>query len=135
MPEIGMLEDILDRNGKVTDYTCLGKCSNCDNCCNDVLPLTNGDINRIKQYIKKNNIKPINHALRILSIRNIDVMCPFRNEEEKKCNIYEVRPLVCKRFSCHDYHKTLYANYHDLADKTKQYSMRNTFFGKKNYEK
>lgn len=135
MGEIGSFKDVLSKDNKVMDYTFQGQCSNCGNCCNDVLPLTNGDINRIKQYIKKNNIKPINHALRILSIRNIDVMCPFRNEEEKKCNIYEVRPLVCKRFSCHDYYKTLYASYHDLADKTKNYSMRNIFFSEKNYEK
>ena len=128
MSKISSCEEVLSRDGKIIDYSHQGKCSNCGNCCNDFLPLTNADINRIKQYIKKNNIKPINHALRILSIINIDMMCPFRNEEEKKCNIYEVRPEVCKKFFCHKYYENFFAIYHEFNGKTKNLSMRETFF-------
>ena len=54
MPEIDTYENVLNRNWKITDYTCQGKCSNCGNCCNDIIPLTNGDIHRIRKYIKRN---------------------------------------------------------------------------------
>ena len=34
--------------GEITDYTCNNKCSNCGNCCGDLLPLSHKDIKTIK---------------------------------------------------------------------------------------
>ena len=97
----GSFDDVMSRNGHIEDCSNNGICSNCGGCCNDIIPLSNGDINRIKQYVKKHNIKPINHCL--LQPNALDTVCPFRDENENKCVIYEVRPYICRIFSCHNY--------------------------------
>lgn len=96
-------EEIFEREPSVTDFTVDNKCSNCGNCCNDIIPLTNADINRIKQYIKKNNIQEVQHAPHNCFVKvNYDAMCPFRDEVHKCCTIYPVRPIICKSFICND---------------------------------
>ena len=65
---------------KITNFTCSGKCSNCGECRTDLLPLSNTEIKRIKQYVKKNNIKPTAKSV----IAYIDLTCPFRDNKNKK---------------------------------------------------
>lgn len=84
------------------DYTdCEGNCSGCGNCCPNMLPLSQNEIQVIKRYIKKYNIKP--HTLR-LPVANafLDITCPFLSADKKKdrCMIYHVRPYICRVFQC-----------------------------------
>ena len=82
---------ILDRKNNTIN----GTCSGCGNCCANVLMLTSQEINIIKKYIKKHNIQAVNRN----TIFNFVNICPFLNQENK-CNIYDVRPEICKKFSC-----------------------------------
>ena len=84
------------------DYTCNGKCSNCGNCCIPWCPITKEEYKIIKTYIKKHNIKPVP-----LYTKNTEGLvdsyfldCCFHDRLNKKCLIYEVRPEVCRNFSC-----------------------------------
>lgn len=77
----------------LTDYTRCGECSNCGQCCSDILHLSEEEIKRIDKYLKK--IKVIQH-----NKEKNNLMCPFRNEMLKKCDIYEVRPEICRIFKC-----------------------------------
>lgn len=72
-----------------------GQCSGCGNCCANVLMLTNEEVLKIRKYIKKHNIAAVNRNT-VFQFMNV---CPFLNYN-KKCNIYEVRPQICKNFSC-----------------------------------
>ncbi len=63
-------------------------CVNCGACCG-IIPATQEEVKEIQKYMGVHHIKPN----RINSIT-----CPFRNEVEKRCDIYPVRPLVCRLF-------------------------------------
>ena len=138
MGEIGKWADVMQRDSTTcVDCSINGKCSNCGDCCNDILPLTNADINRIKQYIKKNKIKQIYHGCYVDML--LDVMCPFRDETNKKCTIYEVRPYICRIFTCHNFDQQFktkevlkYKKFYEA--KPKKLSMKMTFFGDKKDE-
>lgn len=80
----------------VTDFTQNGKCSNCGQCCSNCLPLSRKEVKRIKLYIKKHRIKEQRHN----AMNGIDMTCPFRDEANKKCLIYEIRPEICRQFMC-----------------------------------
>lgn len=82
----------------ITNFTCNGNCSNCGECCSNFLPLSNGEIKKIKDYVKKHNIKPCRHTS-VLS-NEIDGICPFRDNVNKKCLIYKIRPEICRSFIC-----------------------------------
>ena len=89
----------------ITDYTCNGKCSSCGQCCGDILHLSHREIKRIKEYVKKNKIEATPK-----SIFYIDNTCPFRDNENKKCKIYEVRPDICREFICNLKNEDIYRN-------------------------
>lgn len=78
------------------DYTCNGKCSKCGNCCIPWLPITKEEYKTIKDYIDKNKIESVN----LLEGKNFHLDCCFHDRKNHKCNIYEVRPEVCKNFIC-----------------------------------
>lgn len=80
----------------ISVYACNGQCSKCGNCCTDFLPVTKKEISKIKRYVKENNIKAENRIIE----GNIILQCPFLNQKTKQCNIYEVRPFVCRNFLC-----------------------------------
>ena len=116
------MEDI-----KFEDFTINGKCSNCGGCCSDLLPMSDFEVNRIKSYIKKHNIKEQRHNV----FNGIDMTCPFRDETNRKCLIYAIRPEICKQFMCNhkkeDIIKTKY-HFHNI---NRIVFMRNEFFGSK----
>lgn len=122
----GTFEEVMNRQGVIEDFSNNGNCSNCGGCCNDIIPLNNSDINRIKHYIKKHNIKPVLHNL--LGTNFIDSVCPFRDEKNLKCIIYDVRPLVCRHFFCHNYYDN-FAKEVKLFKGLEAISCRQTFFG------
>lgn len=80
----------------VTDCTCNGKCSNCGYCCSGMLPLSAKELKTIKAYVKKHSIKEQRHN----AASGTDLTCPFRDERNRKCLIYEVRPAICRAFNC-----------------------------------
>lgn len=77
----------------LTNYTNCGNCSNCGQCCSEFLHLDKAEIERIDNYLKEHKV--IQH-----NKEENNWICPFRNEKFKKCDIYEVRPLICQRFKC-----------------------------------
>ncbi|MDR7856027.1 YkgJ family cysteine cluster protein [Tissierella sp.] len=64
-------------------------CSNCGECCGPV-PANKKEIENIKKYLK-DNPELMNQLGEVRSLT-----CMLRDEEEKKCLIYPVRPLVCR---------------------------------------
>lgn len=100
----GSFKKILD-NTEVVDYFKDDKCSECGQCCSRFLALSNYEINTIKAYIKRKNIKQQTHAVNVLAQRALDMTCPFLDDDKPnhKCTIYEVRPLICRSFSCRRY--------------------------------
>jgi Fe-S-cluster containining protein len=121
------LNDIIKDYKNVHNYTIDGKCSGCGNCCSNWLPLTNNDVDRIKAYIRKNNIKEQIHCVPFSAQIN-DYTCPFLvfNGTNKKCSIYPVRPRICREFICDPNIRKRYSK-SGCMDK---FDMRRTFFGK-----
>lgn len=97
MSKMSNFEEFLrDMKHGVYNFTDNGKCICCGNCCTALLPVTKEELKTIKRYIKRKHIKPEIHYGKV----NIDLTCPFRNDAEKKCNVYEVRPAICRDFKC-----------------------------------
>ena len=71
-------------------------CSGCGNCCSNLLPLSLCEIQDIKAFILEHNIQPVQHE-KIFD--GYDASCPFLSEDNR-CNIYDIRPLICKVFTC-----------------------------------
>lgn len=104
--QIGNFEDVQEvrkhvkENGPY-DNTKDGKCSQCGECCSNILPMSDKEVEDIRKYITKNNIKEYK---RVFPLANhvVDMTCPFLdgNKKTEKCKIYEVRPLICKAFVC-----------------------------------
>lgn len=82
------------------NYTRNGVCSNCGACCSNTLPLTKKDVVKLKKYIRKHDIKPISHAPSVLMQITIDAICPFRDNINEKCIIYDARPTICRLYQC-----------------------------------
>ena len=97
MPKTVTLDEFWnDVKHGVYNFTKDGKCVSCGNCCTAILPVTKEEIKAIKRYVKRKHIKPVVHPGKA----DIDLTCPFRNDEKKICNIYEVRPTICRDFKC-----------------------------------
>ena len=94
---ISSLQEYIESEKTVEQFTIDGKCSKCGQCCGAILPVTPQEVERIRKYIEKNNIKPV-PTLKILATKTIDLTCPFY--EKSKCLVYEVRPRICKDFMC-----------------------------------
>lgn len=83
------------------DLTCNGECTQCGECCSNLLPMTESEIKAIHKYIKTNGIKEHKRLLP-LATQIIDMTCPFlnSNKDKEKCEIYSVRPRICRDFIC-----------------------------------
>ena len=90
-----ILENMLNQEVKITDNSICGKCSKCGECCTNLLPVCQEEIDIIQKYVIKNKIRP---QKQMLVMRNT-LTCPYY--DGKKCLIYEVRPLICKEFYCY----------------------------------
>lgn len=66
-------------------------CRCCGECCGTILPLSDRDISRIREWLKRHEgIHPITES------RGLD--CPFLKDNQ--CEVYEVRPYICQQFFC-----------------------------------
>ena len=84
---------------EIQNFTINGDCSNCGQCCGDVLPLSPEDLQRLRKYVKQHNIKPINKKFP-LADTPIDLSCPFRDDVLQVCTVYPARPWICRAFRC-----------------------------------
>ncbi len=113
------------------DNTKNGQCSNCGKCCSNMLPLTRTDIRRIRAYIEKNHIRPHWHMSTTTSTGE-DITCPFRNDAEKRCEIYAVRPAICKIYRCDNWKQGIDRHLDEvslLKDLAGHIDVREAFFG------
>lgn len=128
--KVGFLNEVLaDMKAGVYDFTKDGKCSNCGECCADILPISTEEIRKIRAYIKKHRIQEQKHFFPLADVPVADFTCPFRSTAERKCVIYEVRPAICRDFQCDKPRKQIEADkalYHGIYFPR---SMRGTFFG------
>ena len=74
------------------NFTEGGKCSDCGSCCSALLPVTRKEIKLMKRYVKAHRIRA--------ELNGDSLSCPFRNERERQCMIYAVRPQICRSFRC-----------------------------------
>ena len=127
---IGTIQQMLsDMKNGVCDFTKDGKCSNCGQCCSNFLPISQKEADAIARYMKKNGIKE--HINRPPTTQpTMDWTCPFRNEAERKCDIYPVRPAICRDFKCDKPAKGIMADRGMYEGKYGIADMRETFFRK-----
>lgn len=102
--KIGNFEQIISdfKNGEF-DKTIGGKCpSGCSECCGRVLPISQKEIDIIREYIAQNNVKPYKNFLYGNGV--VNMCCPFldMSKQSKHCMIYTVRPNVCKAYLCNN---------------------------------
>lgn len=89
-----IISSIVEGKGKIIDNSVCGQCSKCGECCTPFLPITQEEIDTIQRYVIDNNIKPQKEVL----VMQNRLSCPYWNG---KCLIYNVRPLICKKFYCY----------------------------------
>ena len=90
-----ILKTVLSGTAKITDNSICGQCSKCGECCTNLLPVSQKEVDIIQRYVITNKIRP---QAQMLVMQN-RLTCPYYNG--KKCLIYEVRPLICKEFYCY----------------------------------
>jgi hypothetical protein len=103
MKTASIAEMLNDFNNGTYDFTDNGKCTECGECCSNILPMTDEEIKEIRSYIKVHNIKECKHGVSIpLAQPILDMTCPFLDDSKKthKCTIYESKPRVCSDFIC-----------------------------------
>lgn len=127
---LGTIQQMLsDMKSGVFDFTKDGECSNCGQCCSNFLPISQKETDAVSRYMKKNGIKE--HINRPPTAQpTMDWTCPFRNEAERKCDIYPVRPAICRDFKCDKPAKGIMADRDMYEGKYGIADMRETFFGK-----
>lgn len=128
----GTFGDILN-NHQVTDFTNNGKCSGCGSCCGKMLYLSEKEIKDIRYYIKRKNIKETTRILNVFADKPmLDMVCPFLSERETdRCNIYEVRPEICRIFKCDN--TKVFQTFEEMLtfmDNRELINMQETFFPK-----
>lgn len=110
MSVLGGLDQMLaDMKSGIFDFTENGKCSNCGNCCSNILPVSKKEIKSIRKYIEKHDIRE-QICCYPTTQPTIDMLCPFRDEGGKRCLIYPVRPAICRDFQCDKPRKKIEAN-------------------------
>lgn len=128
MSKLGTIEQtIADMKSGVLDFTVDGKCSGCGQCCSNYLPVGQGEVDKIRKYIKKHGIKEIKRASPSMGM--VDMVCPFRSDIERKCLIYPVRPAICRDFQCDKPRKNIEADKAMYHEKFQIVNMRAEFFG------
>ena len=120
-----------EMNMGLYDFTDHGKCTQCGECCSNLIPMTDKEVDTIRRHIKKHKIKE-QKCLAPLTEPVMDMTCPFldRNKKTERCTIYMARPGVCRFFKCDEpngaiKHKELFDGVRRIVD------LRETFFGKR----
>ncbi len=93
------ISDLIKDYNYPQDFTVGGECSGCGECCADLLPLTDKEIKHIKAYVKAHSI-PEQNNVPVVALGAYDFTCPFRDNKNKCCTIYEIRPLICREYRC-----------------------------------
>ena len=93
-------------------------CDGCGECCSNFLPLSRNEITELKAYAKEHGIKQTGKGAE----------CPFLDKRklDKKCSVYEVRPLICRDYQCGK--SVERANLALLWERRLPVDMRRTFF-------
>ena len=105
-----------------------GQCSNCGECCTETLPLTKGELLRLKQYAAKHKLKEHRQAP-FWDWHSVDLTCPFRNQQTKKCEAYQARPYICRTFICSKTKEDAHRDRDLVAESRQYYSLRWEVFG------
>lgn len=126
---IGTIDNMINdmRNG-VYNFTENGQCSSCGSCCSRYLPLSSKELKEIKRYVKKHRIKPYVHLFPT-SDSILDLTCPFRDEENKICTIYQQRPQICRSFKCDKPKNDIWATKREFRAKYRVVDMREEIWG------
>lgn len=133
MISCGFLEEISqEMKSGVYDFTKDGQCSNCGSCCSNFLPISGKEIKAIRRYIEKRKIKERRHVFPFSDFPDMDFTCPFRDNAERKCVIYSVRPAICRDFRCDKPAKNIQADKSMYHGKYSIVDMRKEFFGGNN---
>lgn len=124
---IGSLVEMANMKPEVTDFTIDGHCSQCGACCSDYLPISHEELDRIRAYVRKHNLHE--HKSVMMTGNYLDATCPFRDNVRKCCDIYEVRPEICRCFQCNQGIDVIKANKALMHQKNKPISLRGEIFG------
>ena len=123
---VPIYEMLKHRTEIIQDLTKDGACSRCGECCGDFLPLSAVEIDRIRTYIRKHNIREqVNNVIDT----PINFKCPFRDDSKHVCTIYEIRPEICRCFMCNYEKDKIDTSKKLFHQKNQTISMRGTFFG------
>lgn len=91
----------MDFKEQITNSCVNGVCSRCGNCCTGFsIPLSMDEADAINSYVRRNGVKRLNRDWLSDKSCAVDIRCCFYDSVEKRCNIYEVRPMVCSGFQC-----------------------------------
>ena len=119
----------LPKDGEAYSCNCVGgKCSNCGECCTDLLPLTAKELRRIRAYARENGLAEHRQAP-FFDRGATDLTCPFRNQQTHRCDIYPARPLICREFICTKSLKAAHKDRDKIHSTRRSYSLRWEVFG------
>lgn len=125
---VGKIESIIhDMESGVFDFTKDGECSSCGQCCSNFLPVSGKEIKQIQRYIRKKRIPEQKHIIPT-SAPVEDWTCPFRDNTNRRCVIYQVRPAICRDFRCDKPKKQISADKAMYHGKYLVVDMRKKFF-------
>lgn len=125
---IGTFSDVLrDMKNGVYDFTKDGECSSCGACCSSLLPISEKELKVIKRYVKKNHIKPQKHIPPTVE-PTFDLTCPFRDDNNRICIIYSLRPQICRSFKCDKPQNDIWATKREFHAKYRVVDMREEIF-------
>ena len=121
---IGTIEQMIkDMEHGVYDFTNEGECSQCGQCCTNFLPMSEKELKTIKRHVKKHHIKPQKHLMPTVE-PTIDMTCHLRNDAERKCMAYDVRPQICRSFLCSNPKNGIWATKQEFHAKYRVVDMR-----------
>lgn len=125
---IGTIEQMInDMKDGVYDFTKEGECSSCGACCSSLLPISEKEMKVIKRYVKKNHIKPQKHIPPTVE-PTFDLTCPFRDDNNRICIIYSLRPQICRSFKCDKPQNDIWATKREFHAKYRVVDMREEIF-------
>ncbi|MFW9929713.1 MAG: YkgJ family cysteine cluster protein [Candidatus Thorarchaeota archaeon] len=74
------------------------KCNNCGDCCKGNILISESDIEIIKTFIGIQRKFFVDKTLLGFKLRTFNNNCIFHDDIGKKCNIYNYRPEVCRKY-------------------------------------